>query len=40
MTDTERRTPMQSNKRKYYWEGPMPPYPAKVDLVAWLLLRE
>jgi hypothetical protein len=35
---TERRTPMQANEPKYYWRGPLPPYPAKVDLVAWLLM--
>jgi hypothetical protein len=30
---------MRSDERKYYWRGPLPPYPAKVDLVAWLLMR-
>ena len=24
---------MQANEPKYYWQGPLPPYPAKVDLV-------
>ena len=29
---------MQSDEPEYYWQGPLPPYPAKVDLVAWLLM--
>jgi hypothetical protein len=29
---------MQSDERKYYWRGPLPPYPAKVELADWLLM--
>jgi hypothetical protein len=29
---------MEAENPTYYWQGPLAPYPAKVDLVAWLVM--